>query len=96
MIASDSSFEAPLGAASPMKREAIERELGEQPLAGLLQEHGLTGHDLVEASSRPITHKLIHRASKGRRLTHHSKLLVLDAYNRATGESACLADLFTY
>lgn len=96
MIASDSSFEAPLGAASPMKREAIERELGEQPLAGLLREHGLTGHDLVVASAKPITHKLIHRAAKGRRLTHHSKMLVLDAYNRATGESASLADLFTY
>ena len=96
MIASNSGFEATMGATSPMKREAVERELGEQPLAELLQEHGLTGHDLVVASAKPITHKLIHRAAKGRRLTHHSKMLVLDAYNRATGESASLADLFTY
>lgn len=95
MTASNSGFESAEDMAPSTEGEVV-RELGEQPLAELLQEHGLTGHDLVVASAKPITHKLIHRAAKGRRLTHHSKLLVLDAYNRATGESACLADLFTY
>lgn len=72
------------------------RELGPQPLADLMRLHGLVNHDLVEASVRPITHKMVARAAGGRRLTLHTKNLVLNAYNRATGESRTLADLFNY
>ena len=73
-----------------------DREMGEQPLARILSSHGLRGHDLVAASSRPITHKLVARAASGRRLTIHSKQLVLEALNRATGETFHAADLFDY
>ena len=72
------------------------REMGEQPLARLLLLRGLKGHDLVAASARPITHKLVARAASGRRLTIHSKQLVLEALNRATGETFHAVDLFTY
>lgn len=87
MTSTDS--EQPENAAPP-------REMGEQPLAGLMREHGLSNHDLVAAAARPLTHKLISRAAKGRRLTAHSKNLVLEAYIRATGQSATLTDLFNY
>lgn len=72
------------------------RELGPQPLADLMRLHGLANHDLVAASVRPITHKMVARAAGGRRLTLHTKNLVLNAYNRATGESRTLSDLFNY
>lgn len=73
-----------------------EREMGEQPLAKLMLRRSLRGHDLVAASARPITHKLVARAASGRRLTIHSKQLVLDAFNRATGETFRVGDLFDY
>ena len=73
-----------------------ERNLGEQPLARIMLLRGLKGHDLVAASARPITHKLVARAASGRRLTIHSKQLVLEALVRATGETFRASDLFDY
>ena len=72
------------------------REMGEQPLAARMRERGLSNHDLVAASARPITHKLVMRAVRGRRLTVHSKSLVLDAFNRAVGGAFRMSDLFNY
>ena len=43
------------------------RAMGEQPLARMMRERGLANHDLVAASARPITHKLVMRAARGRR-----------------------------
>lgn len=75
---------------------AESRAMGEQPLARMMRERGLSNHDLVAASARPITHKLVMRAARGRRLTLHSKALVVEAFNRATGGSFRAADLFDY
>ena len=72
------------------------RAMGEQPLARMMRERGLSNHDLVAASARPIAHKLVMRAARGRRLTLHSKALVVEAFNRATGGSFRAADLFDY
>ncbi|MBI5819793.1 MAG: hypothetical protein HZA88_12485 [Verrucomicrobia bacterium] len=74
----------------------IERNLGEQPIARLMQEHGLKAHDLVTASTEQITHKMVARACKGRRLTLNTQSKVLRALNSATGKSYALADLFNY
>ena len=74
----------------------IERNLGEQPVARLMQEHGLKPHDLVAASTEPITHKMVSRACKGRRLTLNTQSKVLRALNLATGKSFSLIDLFNY
>ena len=74
----------------------IERNLGPQPLAARMEAAGLSAHDLVAASATPITHKLVARAAKGRRLTRHSAELVLAAFNRAAGASCALPDLFSY
>ena len=74
----------------------IERNLGEQPIAGIMGEHGLKPHALVEVSTEKITHKMVARACKGRRLTPNVQTKVLNALNKATGKNFSLEDLFTY
>ena len=74
----------------------IERNLGEQPIARLMAEHQLKAHDLVAASPEPMTHKMVARACKGRRLTLNTQSKVLAALNLATGKSYSLRDLFNY
>jgi len=74
----------------------IERNLGEQPIARLMREHNLKPHDLVAASPVEMTHKMVARACKGRRLTLNTQSKVLTALNRATGKTYMLRDLFNY
>jgi hypothetical protein len=74
----------------------VERNLGEQPIVKLMAELGLGAHDLVAASTEQITHKMVARARKGRRLTPHVQAKILNALNRAAGKSYTLRDLFTY
>ncbi len=78
-----------------MKPE-IERNLGEQPIARIMREHNLKPHDLVANSSGQMTHKMVARACKGRRLTLNTQSKVLVALNRATGKTYSLRDLFNY
>jgi hypothetical protein len=75
---------------------AQERDLGEQPLARLLTELGLKPHDLVAASTEQITHKMVSRGTKGRRLTRNVQGKLLRALNTASGNTYALPDLFTY
>jgi hypothetical protein len=74
----------------------LERNLGEQPLARLMAEQGLKAQDLVAISSEQITHKMVARACKGRRLTPHVQAKIRRAYNQFTGQDRSMADLFTY
>ena len=74
----------------------IERELGEQPLAKIMAELGLKGHDLVSCSTEQISHKMVARAVKGRRLTPHVQVKILNALNKAAGKNFALKDLFNY
>ena len=77
----------------------LERNLGEQPIAKILEERSLSHHDLVAASGGRCNHKMVARACKGRRLTPNTKGIVLDALNAAvaeSGESFRLQDLFNY
>jgi hypothetical protein len=74
----------------------LERDLGEQPLARLLMELELKPHDLVAASTEQITHKMVSRGCKGRRLTRNVQGKLLRALNTASGNVYSLADLFTY
>ena len=46
-----------------------ERDMGTQPLDGLMEAWGLTNHDLVETSPEQLTHKQVRRARTGRLLT---------------------------
>ena len=79
-----------------MMNPEIERNLGEQPIAQIMREHDLKPHDLVAMSSVEMTHKMVARACKGRRLTLNTQTKVLAALNRATGRTYSLRDLFNY
>jgi hypothetical protein len=74
----------------------MERDLGEQPMARIMAELGLKPHDLVLASTEQITHKMVSRACKGRRLTRNVQFKILDALKNATGKDYSLAELFNY
>lgn len=73
-----------------------ERNLGEQPIARIMAEQGLKAHNLVAASTEQITHKMVSKACKGRRLTPNIQAKVLKALNNCTKGSYTLADLFNY
>lgn len=79
-----------------MTDDGIERNMGEQPIARLLDEAGLRPHDLVKASPVPMTHKMVSRACKGRRLTENTQAIVLNALRAATGRPFALNELFNY
>ena len=76
--------------------EGAERDVGEQPIARLLTTLGLSAHDLVAASREQLTHKMVRRGCKGRRLTPRVQLKLLNALNARTAGSYALADLFDY
>lgn len=63
--------------------EERELDMGPQPLAGLMQRLGLSATDLVEASDEQLTHKMVARAAKGRRLTRNVAGKLLRALNKA-------------
>ncbi len=75
---------------------AIEYNLGEQPIARIMLEQGLKAHDLVAASTEHITHKMVSRACKGRRLTPNVQSKVRNAVATAAGRQYAIAELFTY
>jgi len=78
-----------------MKPE-LELNLGEQPLVALLAEQDLKAHDLVEASTEHITHKMVARGCKGRRLTRNVQHKILRALNKRLNADYALSDLFNY
>jgi hypothetical protein len=61
-----------------------------------MEAHGLRAHDLVKASTQQITHKMVSRACKGRRLTPNTKAKILSALNGATSRNYSPGELFTY
>ncbi len=76
--------------------EDLERNLGEQPLAALLTELKLQPNDLVVAAGSQMTHKMISRACRGRRLTTRMQYKVLAALNAASGREYRREQLFNY
>ena len=76
--------------------EPRERNLGEQPVAGVLTAHALRAQDLVAASGEGLTHKMVARACRGRWLTPNTRGKVQRALNRAAGREYRLEELFNY
>lgn len=74
----------------------IERDLGEQPIAKIMIELGFKPHDLVSNSTEQITHKMVARAAKGRRLNLKIQYRLLNALNKVSGKQYVLKDLFNY
>jgi hypothetical protein len=73
-----------------------QRNLGTQPIADIMAAHRLRPHDLVRVSTEQLTHKMVARACKGRRLTPKAQAKVRDALNQATGTCYPLEALFNY
>jgi hypothetical protein len=76
--------------------EEIERNLGEQPIAKIMADAELKANDLVVASTEHITHKMVARACKGRRLTSNVKVKIRTALNKVSGKDYKTQDLFNY
>jgi len=73
-----------------------ERDLGAQPIAAIMVMHGLKARDLVACSTEQITHKMVSRAVKGRRLTPHVQRKILNALNSAAKTKYVINNLFSY
>lgn len=73
-----------------------ERDMGEQPIARIMADRGLTSRDLVARSTEQITFKMVTRACKGRRLTPHVKSKILNALNACTDTKHSMEELFNY
>ena len=73
-----------------------ERNLGEQPIAQHMRELELTPAMLVKASTEQLNHKMVSRATKGRRLTGNVMKKVRQAINAASGKNFAIKDLFNY
>ena len=74
----------------------IERNLGEQPIAQVMADLGLKARALVAMSTEQITHKMVARACKGRRLKPNVQSKIRNALNQAEGNEFSIEDLFTY
>ena len=73
-----------------------DHNLGPQPIIELLAKHKMTHHDLVTASTEQITHKMVTRACKGRKLSRRMQLKIRNALNAAIEQTYTLSDSFTY
>lgn len=80
----------------PSEKTDQPRELGVQPIAALLEKLQLKPHDLVAASTEQLTHKMVARAVKGRRLTSNTKGIVQRALNKAANSNFTFSQLFNY
>ena len=79
-----------------MPDDSIERNLGPQPLADLLAEHTLSVHEVVAASTEQLSHKMVTRGCKGRRLTPNVQKKILRALQTAAGREFEIGQLFNY
>ncbi len=72
-------------------------EKGIQPLDAILTELNLKSHDLVEVSSLQLTHRMVTRGRKGRRLTRNTQTKILTALNDVQSAKVYrLEELFDY
>lgn len=74
----------------------IERNMGPQPIAVIMESAGLSVAELVHSSSEQITFKMVQRAMKGRRLTPHVQLKILRALESALHKEFKREELFNY
>ncbi len=72
-------------------------EFGTQPLDAVMVRLGLTNHDLVAASAEQLTHKVVAKGRKGRKLTLNAQNKILSALRSACpGETFRIEELFNY
>lgn len=74
----------------------VGNDMGRQPIADIMDKRKLKPTDLVTASTEQLTHKMVSRACKGRKLSRRVQLKVVNAINTATEQDYKLKDLFNY
>lgn len=80
-----------------MRDTIVEKEFGIQPLDKLMTSFGLTNNDLVDASTEQLTHKMVAKGRKGRRLTANVQNKILTALRTLRPKEALsLKDVFNY
>ena len=74
-----------------------EKDLGAQPLNAIMIQLELSNNDLVSASEEQLTHKMVQKGRKGRRLTPNIKVKILKALEKvAPARNFSHKDLFNY
>ncbi|MDP2653907.1 MAG: hypothetical protein Q8Q08_07745 [Candidatus Omnitrophota bacterium] len=74
-----------------------DRELGPQPLDGLMTRLGISNADLVKVSTSQLTHKMVQKGRKGRKLTSNVQIKILEAlHTLCPDQKFMLRDLFNY
>ena len=72
-------------------------ETGLQPLDGVMTRLGLTNAALVRASTEQLTHKMVQKGRKGKRLTMNAKTKILKALNAVSADRQfTLPEIFNY
>lgn len=72
-------------------------DLGAQPLDALMIKLKLSNHDLVAASTEQLSHKMVQKGRKGRRLTPKIKNKILAALQTLCRDrNFAHRDLFNY
>lgn len=72
-------------------------EKGVQPLDTILLSLKLSNHDLVQASQDQLTHKMVAKGRKGRKLTLNGQNKILRALNASQSKKVyLLSELFNY
>lgn len=75
----------------------LEKELGSQPLDGVMEKLGFSNIDLVQASTEQLTFKMVRKGRMGRRLTRNVQNKILHAVRIASPSNTfILKDLFNY
>jgi len=73
-------------------------DMGPQPLDALMDELNVNNHALVDASTEQITHKMVTKGRRGRRLTANIQGKLLRALNNLglREEPFVMEELFNY
>lgn len=97
----NSEFEAEKPTQNFVVSGNLGQEYGVQPLDQLMEEFGLSNHDLVEAYPKQMSHKNVKNARSGRRLSTPMQYKILEALHAALSNKEIdakftLKDLFNY
>ncbi len=71
-------------------------EAGPQPIEQLLEKHNSSVTDIIKASDEHLTHKVIRKACRGRRLTKRMQNKIVRALNHYANTEYRRDELFNY
>ncbi len=75
----------------------MQNNFGVQPLDRVMTDLKLSNADLVRASTKQLTHKMVQKGRKGRKLTPNAQAKILEAMNTQNPDRMfTLKELFNY